>query len=351
MKKIVNIYPANAPQSTIPALKARLDPKGPYVTFDNIFIVFGKIAADYVEDYITLETEFCGRVIICETPWSLVLTLKRFKANLVVSHSDSYWIRFIPKLVGAKTVWVCWGAHTTQSGTLLSKLSYPIKYAINHSMHTIIALMIADKNDLVQTFKLNNVMVLPYASLPTDNISSKEYFDRERNNKLKVLIGNSGHCYKWYVELLNDLCRFKGLIEVHCMFQYPSLPDKVTSLKLLGESLFGDSFFVDTSMMVKDEYYSYIASFDIYMCPKPTQSGLGAIHTALYFGKKVYATGKNLEWENFIGVKIYDTKSAKSQSFNEFETLLEYNEKIKNRELIYKHWDRTEEWLNFFSNL
>lgn len=347
LKRIIHITPSNSPH-VVSLINSRLS--SDFNEFDNRIIVYGDCEESKIKE-IRSKILRPDAVYFCSNPISLFISIIQLKCRVVVCHGDSYAMRTMPLLLGCKVTWVCWGAYTTLSGSLLSYISYPYKFVVNHLQKHIVALMLSDKEDLEKTYHLNNVMVLPYSSHQYEQIAPLRLFDMPIHSPLRVLIGNSGHCAPWYRESLTLLSRYKEKIEVHCMFQYPQLPEVMSNLSEFGLSIFGNNFYLDTKFLNKDEYYGYLASYDVYICPKPTQSGLGAIHISLILGKKVYVTGKNLEWERKIGAKVFEVDEIKSEDFSSFSCELSATDKQLNREQIVKHWDRVNEWVEFYRTL
>lgn len=347
LKRIIHITPSNSPH-VVSLVNSLLS--SDYDKFDNRIIIYGdceKNAESEIKSSVT-KPDF---VYFCANCFSLILLILKLNCRKVVCHGDSYAMRTMPLLLGCKETWVCWGAYTTLSGSLLSYISYPYKFVINHLQKHIVALMLSDKEDLEKTYHLNNVIVLPYPSHQYEQIAPLGLFDMPIHSPLRVLIGNSGHCAPWYRESLTLLSRYKDKIEVHCMFQYPQLPEAMSNLSKFGSSIFGNNFYLDTKFLNKDEYYDYLASYDVYVCPKPTQSGLGAIHISLMLGKKVYLTGKNLEWERYLGTKVFDIECIRIEDYGSFSKELSSEDKLSNREHIANHWNRVAEWIGLYKSL
>ena len=347
LKRIIHITPSNSPH-VISLINARFS--GDYDEFDNRIIVYGdcekqkeaEIRSSVLKPY---------AVYFCSNFLSLFFSIIKLKCRIVVCHGDSYAMRTVPLLCGCKATWVCWGSYTTLSGTLLSYITYPYKFLVNHLQRYIVALMISDKEDLERTYHLNNVIVLPYPSRQYEQIAPLGLYDLPFHYPVRVLIGNSGHCAPWYKDVIKLLSKFANKIEVHCMFQYPQWQDVMSDLSQYGTSLLGKSFCLDTDFLSSIEYINYLSSYDIYICPKPTQSGLGAIHTALVLGKKVYLTGKNFEWERYLGAKVYDIETIESEGYDTFSCELSPEDKQLNRRQIVQHWDRVKEWVEFYKSL
>lgn len=346
-KRLVHIIISPSPHT---ASMARTVLSERYSEFDNKCIVYGSDSEEFNSDYSSL-LERKNDFFRCKSISSLFSVIRRLKCKNVVCHGDAYIIRIIPLLMGCNVIWVCWGAYTRLSGSLLSYLTYPIKFIINHSLRKVVVLELSDKKDFQKTYKLNNVVVLPYPSFGGEMLISLGLLDEPQHTPLRVLIGNNGHCSPWYSGVIRTLAKFKNKTEVHCMFQYPSMPDKELELEELGRSLLNDSFVLDKDYMSPDDFFKYLSSYDIYICPKPTQSGLGVVHKALFFGKKVYLTGNNLAWERYLGAIVYSIDDIANEGFDEFAQDLTIEEKETNRKIMLNNWNRLEEWLDLYRSL
>lgn len=347
-KKIIHITSSQSPHAfTLTNSLLSND----YCEIDHRLIVYGQISEQKKGEILQL-TDKTDAVSFCNGIMSLIYTLLKIRSRIVVCHGDSYLCRLIPSLLFCRVVWVCWGAYTTLSGSLLSYISYPFKYCLNNSLHLVIALMMSDRDDLIKTYHLSNVILLPYPGTKNKQYFPPSLLDTDGHTQLRVLIGNSGHCAPWYKDVLQSISRFKDEnIEVHCMFQYPSFPKQLSELNAVGTQYLGGKFYIDTEYMDKSEYYKYISSFDVYICPKPSQSGLGAIHIALLLGKKVYLTGKNLKWEQYIGAKVFEIESLYLGTYSDLCRSLSDKDKEYNREKIIQLWNNVGEWDKLYKSL
>ena len=287
---------------------------------------------------------------------TLYLFAKDFHNHSFLLHGVTYACMCVLIFAGVRLSWVCWGAGASiNRNNWKSVLATPLKILIYRRFHALTTLMDGDKITLEHDYLLKGVEVLPYYAY--NAVHFKDWFTKQNKNethmgKLAVLIGNNAHCVDSYYELLNKLSRFKGLITVNCMMQYPRKDQKVLEdLQSKGEMIFGKgSFYCDTEMLQTEAYFAYMSKFDIYICGVTKQSGLGAANTCITLGKKVYLTGKNLNWMRSCGLLVYDINSIEHSSNSDFlkpltEEQKKFNfdneyagvEKIKNRWIQYLH--------------
>ena len=253
-------------------------------------------------------------------------------------HGTTYACMCILAFAGVKLNWVCWGAGASiNKRNWKSILFTPIKILIYHRFYNITTLMVGDKITLEHDYWLKGVEVLPYYPYTTvhfkDRLIMLNKTDMHKT-KLAVLLGNSANCIDSYYELFDKLSRFKGLITINCMMQYPQIDKRTLSdLRNRGEEIFGkDSFFCDTEMLETEAYFAYMSKFDIYVCGRLGQSGLGAANTSIILGKKVFLTGKNLQWMRSRGLFVYDLNDIENGSDSDFFTLLTEEQKKFNFE-------------------
>lgn len=290
-----------------------------------------------------------------EDLYSLYVFARRNRKVAFLLHGTTYACMSILELAGANVNWICWGAGASiNHKNLKSVLFTPIKKIIYNRLFTIKTLINDDKLTLERDYSLKQVELLPYYG--HNSLIHKNYFIEKyhnpssKNKKPIVLLGNNAHNLVYYYELLNLLIPFRGEIIIHCMMQYPKV-DEQTLLKLqnTGDSLFGnDSFFVDTQMLDMDSYLEYLSDFDIYLCGNPNQSGLGAVFNCLRLGKKVFLTGKNLNWVRKIGFIVFDIDDVKKASNNDF--LVELSEEQKKINLMnnYDNIEKTKKkWIEY----
>ena len=169
----------------------------------------------------------------------------------------------------------------------------------------------------------------------------KEYFStllhtkKEKNKKVKVLLGNNTWCLSDYYEILKIISGYKDLIQVNCMFQYPQiLESDKKDFVCYGKSIFGEDFAIDEKMMQTIEYINYMNQYDIYICSCNNQSGLGAISTCLKLGKKIFISGVNYEWINSQGFKVFHINDLLNKDW-----LLELNDNVK--DFNFSNWYKT----------
>lgn len=313
----------------------------------HAFMIFGNASEDEEAEYKTIGN---GIVIIRSYTFrELLKELLSHRYDKIIVHGDDFKILYIVSLFCRKTIWICWGAGLSRSNSILSKINKPFKKLMLNRLYKISTLLIGDKRNLEYNYNLKNVVLAPYPGYSEDEEKVVD-FSKPRNNPLCVIVGNSGHCYNSYLEILPALARLDLDFEVHCMFQYPDLVNEKKIIKELGSKLLGDRFFLDDSLMGKEVWKDYMSKCDIYICHELVQTGLGAIHRCMMNGSKIYINGSNLEWERSIGATVFDSKSIEKITVEEFLQELTVEQKIENRNIIFQIWNQKDTWIKLFQS-
>lgn len=294
-----------------------------------------------------------------ENPRSLYAFGRRHRNIPFLLHGTTYTCMGVLELAGVKVNWICWGAGSSiNRKSVKSMLSTPLKMLIYHKFCSIKALMSDDKTTLERDFLLKGVGVLPYYSynilLHRDKIEEERRKKRKQVDRVRILLGNSAHNINYYYDVLPLLARFKGLVTVNCMMQYPKKDEQTLNhLCNKGRSLMGDdAFFLDMHMLDFDEYIEYMSGFDIYICGTPTQSGLGAAAMSLMLGKKVVLTGKNLNWIRSQEYVVFDVDDIDGMSERDFLADLSEEQKDRNFENAFSRIEeRRDRWVEYMREI
>ena len=276
---------------------------------------------------------------------------RMIKESITFTHGLTYLNSVKLKLYGFKNVhWICWGESVNKSHGLSASLFYPVKRFLMGKIDGVITLMSSDEEKLKNNYGLRRVETIGYfsASKSTD-FSKEELYSKPLTHK--VLLGNNSSCISDFIKHVENLKRFAGLIEVHCLLNYNlNKDDRYNQLIKLGQEYYGDKFSTIENFMTQNEYLDFLKGYDIYICGELRQTGLGAINRALRLGIKVYLNGNNLEWFKQLGCVVYSTSQISQQSFVEFEAPLSFDERITNYNCISSFLDESEtlnKWVNY----
>ena len=320
------------------------------------FILLGTDKVEKIR-YISIfeKYNFCDYTFCSYKPSDISRLLFQYRLSAILFHGGtSIWWQAAFDAGCENVNWICWGGDAKWDtsrrkeqnvlkrliGGLYDRIMYRKRVKLYSRFKSIVALMEADKKSIVSQFKVNadKIYVISYWSrrnttfrhIIEDLINSPR---THQPNKPLVLLGNNPGNIPYYSTLLDVLKRFSGRINLHCMLQYSlEKNDAYYALVEKGKSLFGNDFVTDEDFMSMDQYYPYMNTADVYICAHPDQSGLGAINTMILLGKKVYITGKNLEYITGYGAKVNEVSELENVSYENLIAPVPKSEQIKNRQ-------------------
>jgi hypothetical protein len=239
--------------------------------------------------------------------------------------------------------WVCWGCFyflRKESNKRLYKIRNAIFKNIYNCYSNIICLMQEDCDELKNLYKLKNTFFLPYNYELPIIIEKLILIEVNKDNTIRILLGNSGRCIDSYYEDLEKLKIYiNNNISLDCMLNYGSTEIENSNLIKTGTLIYSTKFKAHTVLWPKEQYYNFMHKFDIYVSSKKTQSGLGAIYLLLLLGKKVFLAGKNFEHIKKSGAIIFHSDQIKEFPFQDFYRPLTIDERKHNYSVIMKLLD------------
>ena len=313
---------------------------------DHVLLLFGDKTLNrqlYVDLY---EKENFSDYIFCTSIFNYIKVIWKYRKSSVLFHAGSYHWFLIAWLLGCRKMnWICWGSGASLGKGMNSRLSLPYKRFLYHRFNSIITLMDADKESIIRDFHVapSKIETISYASKGEgknqfDCLEEELMLQNKDNPKPVVLLGNNPSCISGYIELLPRMKQYAGKIVVKCMLNYSLVKDEnYYELIKLGNSLFGNDF-ISSEEFYEDrgDYIKYMNECDIYICPVRRQSGLGAINSCLKLGKRVYVTGKNLQWiKTAFNALVFDAEDiCDDMSFEVFSKKLSFEEKKRNFDAV-----------------
>lgn len=259
---------------------------------------------------------------------------KEIKNSMLLTHGFTFKDSFMLKLHGFKNVhWICWGAGAEANTSLKKKLLFPIKRFMLKTLDGAVALMEPDANALIKNYGMKRVETIPYCST-TKVVCDKEYLKATTINN-RVLLGNNSNTIPYHGEALDKLKKFAGKIKVDCLLNYSLVKnDEYYALVKKGKEYFGDDFNTIENFMTQEEYTEFIKQYDVYICNRPTQTGLGAIYRCMRLGKKLFLIGRNYDWIQSLGGQVHNMSELDTISFEDFVEPLSLEVKTKNFDTI-----------------
>lgn len=313
------------------------------------FLFYGCINNEIKEKYFALLEALSYSEYKCvETPKELKKFVTSHKVEPYLLHGISYKGMFSFVRLNVKNLnWICWGQGASINYRNWKSIIFtPFKRWIYHHFQTTVVLLNGDKLTLMKDYAMKNIIVLPYYTESYERM--RDVYNQLRSlnydkDKPVIYLGNSTNCIDSYFELLNTLSRFVGKIELHCMLQYGSTSShkKLEDLINYGKSLFANDFYPDVDYMDERTYLQYMNKCDVYICGRKSQSGLGAIHTALILGKKIYITGKNFDHIISKSYRVFELSSLDDtfmHPLSDEDRILNYNLQFSQQETIRSAW-------------
>ena len=266
----------------------------------------------------------------------LLKYISNSSGNSIILHSNYTTVFYLlfSFMKNKNKIWVCWGSiyNPEHSNSIKYNLGIYLYKIIYNNYSSIICTMQADCDHLIRLYNVKNTCFIPYYSdlcVAANSLIKEEV--ENNNNDIRVLLGNSGRCIDSYYDDLKKLAIFNiNNIKIECMLNYGSTDIQNTNLIQVATELFGDRFKVQTTLLAKEDYYTIMNEFDIYISSVKSQSGLGAIYLQLLLGKKIFLAGKNYEHINSFGAIIYHSDQIMKFSFREFSKPLTNKEKAHN---------------------
>ncbi|WP_300759258.1 TDP-N-acetylfucosamine:lipid II N-acetylfucosaminyltransferase [uncultured Brachyspira sp.] len=323
---------------------------------NNIYVIYGQ-KEPYQNKY---ETFFIERnissYIFIDNIFLLYEFVLKHKKFVYLLHGLPYPPMFVFWFARVKTSWVCWGhGASINKKNIKSILFTPIKTILYRYFTSVSVLMTGDKTSLEKDYGLKNITLTPYPQVGNFQELYKQLLENtvSESKKKIVILGPNAHNICNYYNLIDLLSNYKDKIIIRCMLQYPKLPSsEIKELADKGHEIFDKDFIIDTTFLKFEDYINYINNCDIYICGKDTQSGLGAIYTSLKLGKKIYLTGKNLDWIKSSGYIVFNIEDIKEDPIESVLHPLTLSEKLYNYNLQININNRNKQiWIDYIKKL
>ena len=331
---------------------------------EHYYILYGEQNYDK-DQYIRLYSELnFTNYIFCQSYSKFLRVIFKLRNNAILFHFGRYHWFLGAMMVGCRNLnWVCWGSGAKTKGTIKSQLMAPLKSFIYQRFNSIVTLMEPDRLSIIKDFNVSpeRVRTIPYNGSSQDE-TPKDLLCRDlshlqnHSGKPVILLGNNPTCISSYLHVLHLLQPYKGKIKVQCLLNYNlNKDDRYENLIKIGKSIFANDFQCNEDFHEGyTNYVNYMNTCDIYICAVEKQTGLGAITTCLKLGKKVYITGKNLDWINSqFHANVFDVNLInESMSFEEFIKPLTDDAKNYNYNCFIKYKSEwRDKWKSYLKEL
>ncbi len=191
---------------------------------------------------------------------------------------------------------------------------------------------------------------IPYTVSAKHNLFKELKAKSSNVDNIIFQIGNSADPSNNHLEVLDILSKFKNKnIKIIVPLSYGN-PEHRKKVIKYGRKIFDNKFEPLTDFYSPKRYFKILSKVDVGIFNHERQQGLGNINALLQLEKKVYIRSDVTSWDYFkkIGVKLYDTKKLKNESFNEIisydkskaEKNSEIMEKTRTKERRVKLWEK-----------
>ncbi|MCW8896649.1 MAG: TDP-N-acetylfucosamine:lipid II N-acetylfucosaminyltransferase [Flavobacteriales bacterium] len=181
-------------------------------------------------------------------------------------------------------------------------------------------------------------------------IKLKKY--KKNNDFLNIQIGNSATGANNHMDCIKVLKKFKKeKIKLIIPLSY-GRPDYAEVVKKYCTQVFNNKFEALEKFMPREEYLKKLNEIDVAIMFHNRSQALGNCITLLTLGKKLYLKNKNPLYQFFktIGVDIFDIKTIKNLTFEEFSKPLSEEQTQSNIEKISNLFSE-EKRLEYLSNI
>lgn len=182
---------------------------------------------------------------------------------------------------------------------------------------------------------------------PLDIFPFKEYRKREKNDCIRIVVGNSATEENRHLYALNCLKKYANEnIEIFCPLSYGDL-EYGKKIALVGKKIFGNKFFPIFDWMNKNDYFVFLSTCDVGVFANDRQQALGNISALLCLGGKVFLNKNTPMYQYFCqkGIKCYDIDMISNLDLEEFIFYPEKDingsraESLYSLENIGNHWN------------
>lgn len=257
------------------------------------------------------------------------------KSAFLIHGLSSRWLNVLMHTYRFKNVnWVCWGCWYYNKSKSAHALIVNNIDRLNYNIYKkIICLMPQDIRDLKKQLKINaDFFYIPYPGVNRELVDFALDCDHnDKHEKIRVLLGNSGHAIYEYEQFLRSLKSIESFYEITCMVSYGASNRQIDSfLSTFSHYIEQGNISLLTEMLSKKDYAIMLNSFDVYLSPVNTQTGLAAIYLCMNIGKKIYLQGNNYDYIKQLGGIVSHTSQFEADIKSKNVYLNDGERKINN---------------------
>ena len=247
-----------------------------------------------------------------------------------------------------KIYWMIWGGDlydykkAISIGNLKNVIKSKIKHLFVKEIKHIIAVVYEDYLYAVREYGVVADYFYAFYSFPCLQSIHEDAIDKyaDKENKIRILVGNSGSESNNHLEILRVLHKFKDEnIEILCPLSYGGTHEYIDNVCNEGDSLFAEKFIAVNKFLLFPKYVSMLKTVDIAIFNNDRQQALGNIIMLLYLGKKIFIRSDITTWKYLcrLGLYVEDIYKLNKLAFDEFITINNDNYRI-NRDIVKSHF-------------
>lgn len=324
-KKIYHLFPGNMKHHAPSMIKYfLLYPKELDIDInDHYYILYGQ---EDMHDSVYRELNIKeGRLIFIKDTSK---DLKNFiigigNDNSLILHSSFikhiWFILLINRFNGLKkTAWISWGGDLLAGQGIKGKIYDFIKKICISKMKTISTLDDYDAKFFQENYTakiINSRAFYSQFDFDWDELIQQSNEHYLKDNKYKILIGNSAWPENDHINIMNKLKKFKDEdIEIYCPLGYPTATQYKDSVIKHGYSLFGEKFKPIENVLAIDDYNKLLDNMNILVFNNLKQQGLYIVYYMLSKGKKIYLNSKG---STYSTLKNWSASVEKTEKIND----------------------------------
>lgn len=144
-------------------------------------------------------------------------------------------------------------------------------------------------------------------------------FEKEESEYTRILVGHNAYPQCRHIESFRLIKQYDdGTLQIICPLPYTGdRPELVDEVSKEGEALFGDRFVPLYERLKYDEYCKLLSGIDIAVFNHNRQMAQGNIEKLLYYGKKLYLSRENTDYDQYtgMGAKLFLVEEASPENF------------------------------------
>lgn len=156
-----------------------------------------------------------------------------------------------------------------------------------------------------------------------------------------ILLGNNATFMNAYIEILSSFCKHTPPADmtVCCMTAFSGDEELRNQLIAMIPGMPFRVICQEQNLSLND-YFRFLQQYEVFVFHYERQGALAAIYTMLFYGKKVFLRGSNLQTFRAMNCRVFDVNELFSCNWEAIFTPLSEEEKENNKKIIMEILDR-----------